>query len=740
MPSYGNDQFILEVPIDLSQIGADADAQELRVVARARDGSLTSGTVTGEAGGRVSVSLAFPERPGPLQVLVGPASATESQLVNLQTISVNVPGRTWGDARVVTVEPVAIAPFYWWWWLEWCRRFVIRGRVVCDDGSPVPYATVCAYDLDWWFWWTSTELLGCATTDINGAFEIDFTWCCGWWPWWWWRSRVWQISQELVGLISGVLEQDPRIALGRSGLQPSLSVFSTLDRSRAVPAAQTLAPADIPALEGLRRTLGTAFPESAELAALRIWPWWPWGPWWDCNPDVIFKVTQDCGKPGTVILQEGFGQVRSNIPQVSQVILVANDLACCRRPCPEPCLECEGIDIANICQAPVTDVGGNLGALPAPAGRLGPGAVAPVLPVNAHYAGEPPAALWNGDRAFAGTVTVSNANIVTGVDYYEIQYWDGSAWADLPPGAAENFNREWLVPSGPFSFTTLVAPFAFTSRTVAGSSPPKSVTVVETRERYEATTGLPPGAFGVQNEWLVVPINSTVFADGTYQFRVVGWNDNGSGQVTNPRVLRLCDSERENGWVLTFNNRVDPDPSASSPCGGVVPVHLCVTEPDTAIYSVRLNGVEISDCSTIDAASGTLEIEFLAQDLTGNLAYYTLDALDGTTFPSADLLHQPSSVLTHISGDSAGPTYGEALATGATAPVWTGGRMRLTVDAAQAFAGPCCFQIKLTAYSRTVVSCDGDLDYYNYSQFAIGVGVCPPPRLLADAPEPGGAS
>lgn len=174
----------------------------------------------------------------------------------------------------------------------------------------------------------------------------------------------------------------------------------------------------------------------------------------------------------------------------------------------------------------------------------------------------------------------------------------------MPPGAAENFYREWLAPP---PGSPVVVLFPFTSRTVAGSSPPVSVTVVETREHYELTTGLPPGAFPVLNEWLVVPINSAVFADGTYRFRVVGW------------------------------------------------------------------------------------------------------------------------------------TYAEALATGATAPVWKGGRMRLTVNAAEAFAGPCCFQIKLTAWSRTVVSCDGHLDYYNYSQFAIGVGVCPP-RLAADALERGGAS
>ncbi len=732
-------RFTLEIPIDLSQIAASAGAQELRVVARAKDGSLTSGTVTGEAGGRSSMRLAFAERPGPVQLLVGPATATEAQLVNLQTISVSVPGRRWGEDSTLAIDPIVITPYYWWWWLEWCRRFVIRGRVICADGSPVPGATVCAYDLDWWFWWTSTELLGCATTDINGAFEIEFTWCCGWWPWWWWNSREWQLSQDLVRLVTGVLEQDPRVKLGRSGVQPSLSPFSTLSPSRAVATSRLLGPGDVTAIEQLREPTSVQLPASAELAALRIWPWWPWRPWWDCNPDVIFKVTQDCAKPGTVILQEGFGQVRQDIPQTTQVTLVANELACCRRPCPtQPCVECEGIDIADICLAPVNDVGGNLGAPSSPAGYLYPGAVAPVIPPGSvAYQGEPPVALYNGDRAFAGEVDVSNANVVTGVDYYEIQYLDGSTWSSLPPGAAMNFYRDWLQAVTPFPSGSVL--FPFTSRTVAGSSPPATVTVVETREHYEATTGLPPFAFWTSNEWLVVPIASASFADGTYQFRVVGWNDTGSGEVTNGRVLPLCGSDQPNGWVLTFNNRLDPDPSASMPCGGAVPVHLCVTEPDTAIISVKLNGVPVSDCSTIDAATGILEIDFLTQDLSGNLAYYTLDAIDGTTYPSVDLLHAPTSTLTQLSADFEGPTYGEALGQGATAPVWKGGTMRLTVNAADAFTGPCCYQIKLTAWSRTVVNCDGILDYYNYSQFAIGVGVCPPPIAILAA-EPGDGS
>ena len=648
-------EFSLEIPLDLSQIAAGADAQELRVVARDQEGSLTSGTVTGEAGDQPSVRLTFPRRPGPLQVLVGPATATESQLVGLQTISVSVPGQTWGDASFVAIEPIAVAPYFWWWW----------------------------------------------------------------------RSRVWEFSQDLAGLVSGVLEQDPRVKLGRSGLQPSLNLFSGLNASRAVTMSQQLTPEDVPAVAALRESLSAKLPDSAELAALRIWPWWPWWPWWDCYPDVIFKVTQDCNQPGTVILDEGFAQVRPDIPRELQVNLVANDLACCRRDCPtQPCTECEGIDIADICGVPINDVGGNIGAAPSPAGYAFPGAVAAAA--HSTVQGDPSPSLYDGDRAWAGTVTVSNANIVAGVDYYEIQYLVGSTWSSLPAGAAEEFYRDWL--SGVSPFPSGSVKFPFTSMGVQGTA--TSVSVVETREHYEARTGFGLPQFWTSNVNMVVPIDSHAFHDGTYDFRVVGWNDAGGGEVTNGRVLRLCDSEEENGWVLTFNNRVENDPAAFQPCGGPVPVHLCVTQPNTEIISVKLNGVEVSDCDTVDAATGTLEIDFLAEDPTGNLAFFSLDAIDGTTYPSVDLLHQSSSHLTPIGADHVGPTYGEALKEGATAPKWYGGTMRLTIDAAQAFLGPCCYQIKLTAYSRTILSCDGDVDdgYYNYSLFAIGVGVCPPLR------------
>ncbi len=541
---------------------------------------------------------------------------------------------------------------------------------------------------------------------------------------------MWEIDPDLIARVSATLEQDPRIELGRVSAQPSLSVFSEL-LGPAASIRGPLAPTDAQRLEQLRASLLAKLPSSAELSALRVWPWWPWWPWWDCDVDLIFKVTQDCNEPGTVLLDEGIDQVRVDIAQTTQVTLVANELACCRRSCPsEPCIEGECLDVAEVCSEPINDVGGNPPGTPStPVGYLFPGWVAPG------------AASANGDRAFGGTVEISNANIMSGVDYYEIQYFNGSEWVDLPPGAAQAFSRSWLQPVPPPTvWPSGAAPFPFGNRVVKGTS--STVNVVESREHYEASPGLPGAAFWTSNEFLVVPIDSSKFADGVYQFRVVGWRDAGSGEVEGPpvvsgltytalggEVLPVCgDPEQANGWVLAFNNRVEPDPAAILPCGAGS-THLCVTEPNTNIISVKVDGSPVSVCGTVDAASGTLEVEFLAQDLSGNLGSYSLIAVYGSSL-AVDLLAQSTSELTLVSGDVVGPYYGQALAEGATAPVWQGGTIRLTISAAEAFPEPCCYDLELQAWSRTVVDCDTDFAYWNRSDFTIGVGVCPPPLEL----------
>jgi hypothetical protein len=712
--------FTLEVPIDASAIPEEeAREQQLKVVAQTREGEIHAQAVKLGKDRRGSATFRFPKRPGPLRVLVGPAGATDEELAAMQTLAVDVQSRRWADKRQLALEPFAISPYYWYWWLRWCRWFTIRGKVVCPDHKGVvPGAEVCAYDVDWWWWWSSKQLVGCTTTDIDGTFELRFRWCCGFWPWWWWRYRIWEFDPLVAERLGAVLERDPRLELGRASTVPTLDVFEPLLARGGPASGGALASVDPAQLDQIRGALLQKLPAAPELASWRIWPWWPWWPWWDCTPDIVFRVTQDCRFPGAVVVDEGIWETRWDIPTSLDVTLVANDLACCRPLCGDlPCPEGECIDISAVCAdfISIDSIGGNGGA---PAG----------LPVG--YAGGP--APYRSDRPFAGVLPIEKANDFLNVDYYEIEYSDDVMprnWQPMPVGGAANFCRHWLQPAVPLNpWPHANVDFKFLPR--SGHN------VVESREHWEATVGLPPGAFWTINANLVVPIDSTKFADGTYWFRVVGWQDDGAGGVTNRRVLPWCDTDIENEWVLTFDNRVIPDLGAPRPCLPLdaETVHICTREPATAIVSVTIDGVEVGECGTHERTTGTLEIEFEASDLDGHLASYSLTAHWGANHVR-DLLAQPGSSVALVSADYVGPTYAAALTQGATRPTWNGGRMRLTVPVVQAFPEPCCYELRLEAWKRNVVGYGGGSDCgygcqtdpdWNVSEFTIGVGVCAP--------------
>jgi hypothetical protein len=455
--------------------------------------------------------------------------------------------------------------------------------------------------------------------------------------------------------------------------------------------AMSLESADAGALESLRSRLVAKLPASADLAHLRVWPWVPWWPWWDCSPDIIFRARQQCGGTElTTIVDESISNTRWDIPTRLDVTLVAKESACCLPgTCEEPpCPGGECLVVDKVCEIPLAQVGGNVGAPAAPAGYALPGSVAPGTQA------------YDGDRPFGGNLSISkNPGDLVGVDYLELEMLAGMSWVPLPMGAELAFSREYLV----FPSTTIFPNFP--AQTLSGHR------VWETREHFQAASGAAwwPAA-GASRAWLSYNysllgyLDTSKFSDGTYRFRAVGWNDGGGGTLVNRRVIPICGSEKDNEFVLTFDNRVVTH-VGHNPAHNCGTVHTCTLEPDTHILDVRINGASVLPCDTVGAA-GSLEIDFEVTDPDAHLAVYSLIATWGLN-SSKSLL--PMGTITALtSGAFTGPTYGEALGQGATAPLWSGGRYRLTVaDAAKVFEEPCCYQLELRAWKRTIVNCYG---------------------------------
>lgn len=143
----------LEVPLDASDVeDFKPDMQVKVVLVSGEDRVVASQAVKLDAKGAGKAAFTLKDAPRAARVVVGPGDADDEELLHLQTISRELSVRAL-RTEALKLAPIAISSYYWWWWRRWCRTFVIRGRVVCPDGSPVPGATVCAYDVDWWWWW-----------------------------------------------------------------------------------------------------------------------------------------------------------------------------------------------------------------------------------------------------------------------------------------------------------------------------------------------------------------------------------------------------------------------------------------------------------------------------------------------------------------------------------------------------------------------------------------------------------
>ena len=90
---------------------------------------------------------------------------------------------------------------------------------------------------------------------------------------------------------------------------------------------------------------------------------WPWFDWEDCDPDIVFRVTQVCGDQTRIIYSESNANVRVNIPTTLNVTLLANNLACCIPTCHDPeCPEC--LKLTWVGCTPASQIGTFGGDLP----------------------------------------------------------------------------------------------------------------------------------------------------------------------------------------------------------------------------------------------------------------------------------------------------------------------------------------------------------------------------------------
>jgi len=704
---------VVIVPIDASQIPEqDRKQQRIKIAVQTRAG-IRSQVVSIE-GGKSEVKVEV-EQGQSATIAIGPQNVSDHDIFHKQTLTATVAATQSGEGRAITVPPFIITPWWWRIWLYWCRTFTIQGQVKDPSGNPVPGAQVKAFDVNFFWWWSSVSQVGpAAVTDANGNFTISFVHCCGWWPWWWWDLQRWRVDPVLVNKIQPVLKLNPGVRFPHP--TPDLSLnFTELNpqplppRSRvALPAAGKLSPATLPAVQ--ERILN-ALPHVPELERLRIWPWYPWYPWFNCDVNVIFQVTQNCGGGQTnIIVDENVLQTRWDIPVNYSVTLIANQNACSIPP-PNPQPEGDCFVFTSVCGEgpgiPVTSIGGNAG-LPSTVldGFANPG---------------------SADQPFAEGVTLyglfgSGAQ----ADYYQIQYkpHTSGSWAPVPDAALQDMTRGYFDSTQPFPNQWFYPPFPVKHFNTAGGP----VSVYESRQHYEASN--PPPNWGSAlsgRAWFLNPdiiaALSTAgnFADGAYDFRVVGYTalNNGDLQVSNAgNPLPGCGGANQNNdVVLFFDNRVLGAPIPGS-------VHVNTTEPDCGISSVTIGGSQVLPCGSQPlGANQPLDIAFSVSDPDGHLDYYTLNVYwgEGNVVDLLGLVDGVTNTLTTSFGNQPGPAYADAVAQGATRPVWKGGPMALHIaNAAQVFPQTCCYLVELTVYKRNIVSCGAPL-YYNQMTYSFTV-------------------
>ncbi len=694
----------INVPIDTSKLSPEErGSQKVRVAAQS--GEHIVSTVVDISSGAATAKLDL-DATGAVTIAVGPEQTSAADLFRRNTIQVTARAAAAKDGTPSYVyKPIVITSPIWNRWLRWCRTFTISGYVYGQDGNPVPSAEVSAYNVDWFWWWSASGQVGSTvTTDPTGYFSIDFTWCCGWLPWEWWECRQWRLDPFLVDRIQPVLKLNPALRVNAPSPKLSLS-FSALNPQPLPPgerqaarqsvSASELDPVTLPAIgEKLRKLL----PNVPEFERFCLWPWCPWTPWFNCEPNIIFKVTQSCGGLSNVILDENVFQARLDIPTNLNVTLTANSDACTIPTQPGrpegSCFlftSCCGVDASDI-------------------GLTGSGPLAGFA-----YPG-------SEDRPFTDAVNIYGQFGDSTVsphyaDYYGVEYRpEGSAtWTPVPTAALQAFTRQYFDATKSYPNQWFNPTFTPQPLPISGS-PGVFATVYQSPQFFQLSNPTPPNDWGdvaFGQSWsnnidLTAVIDTAgFFVDGPYEIQLVGYTLQPDGTLVSNGAIAGCGQPSS----LGVNNNNDFTLYFANPTPGE-------TTPDAVITSVSFNGTPLPPCGIQHLPMGipfSFAANFTASDAEGYLDSYALSLQWGPNSPVSLIscgCVPGCGLSTAESGVEVGPCYADAIGQGADRPVWDGGDMTLTIPNASAiFPQSCAYDLILTVYKRNIVDCDTDEVY-----------------------------
>jgi hypothetical protein len=728
---------VITVPVSAQNVPEEERKRsQVRIAVKAGGTVLSEVVSIASGGGEARFNV---EGNSSVTVAIGPEAASAADLFNKATATTVISARTLAANPNYKAPAIIITEPIWRIWLLWCRSFTISGYVYGADNNPVPSAAVSAFNVDWFWWWSSTSQVGAtAVTDPTGYFSITFEWCCGWLPWYWWELRDWRLDPVLIEKINPVLALNPQLRISPPSVRPVLGFtelnpqllpparFGARDAfnpqpdppgrsgGRIVSTPVALSPSTLPAL---RTKLLGSLPMVPEFERICLWPWCDWWPWLDCSPNIIFEVTQSCGGLSNIILQETIWQARRDIPTSLSVNLYADEDACTIPPqSGQPEGDCflftaacgiNAEDVAITCDTTV----------PSPPGG------ASVLAGLAYTAS-------TADRPFTGEVFISGQfGTAAQADYYAITYRplqpcpnpaSAPGFVPVPPAALSAFQRTYFDATQPYPFQWFNPTFAPTTMPVSGGG---TATVFESRQYYEAITN--PGDWGdvmFGRSWTAnidgIGWIETAgyFADGQYEFQIVGYTVSADGTtLTLVGPLAGCGEPGPGG----LNDNNDFALFVANPIMGTDTYPVATIS--NLVFTVSGVSQALPACGILTVPSGStldaMVIAFTASDAEGFLDEYDLTLQWSTNAPVT--LGGTFTALTP--GAQIGTTYADAVTQGATRPYWSGGQYQLNVDLVPLQLTSCAYSLQLNVYKRNIVSCDTDDDYWLPAYFSFTI-------------------